>query len=561
MKSQALLSVYMRREIRRVGKAGLLSMLSSVLGALLPVFAARFYEMTFEYRSFRASIFDAIPAALTPSPLAVAGWFGLLVGIRLLLEHQARFQMVTLGEHWAAFLREQLFQKQLAIPQKIYDRKGHARYVGRWHGDLSDLRNLLTLGYIRAGSDALLLLLLGLLLAQIDWRLPTALAGGMLLVALPAALLQRRLRDLSHRQRKRQGRLARFVQLRLSAMATVKAFNRHTPETEGFQRRHKLSVMENLNYRQARLHYQMLGPAGVYMTLLIAMLLFSAAPHTERIPKGELLAGFLVLVTAVPVVRRLGASFSIRQAGKNALERVHKLLETEEESSETRPALRFRKGEVLLQRDGQSVRIPGGSLFWVTPGLWDNPLLAEELTLLHPPAPGRIFLDGQDISQVEPFSLRKRVAAVSPSHPLLGRTVEEAVVYSGRRDRSAEVQAWLDRLQQHLPPSLRLRPDDPIGEQARLLLPVQQKILMYIRAFLTGKPVMVIESPWDALDSATCAELAEVFDEMSGNHTLILTDWQAAPHMRAGSAKPQEPTAPAPPPAFAPVPPPGGFSQ
>jgi ABC-type multidrug transport system fused ATPase/permease subunit len=561
MKSQALLSVYMRREIRRVGTAGLLSMLSSVLGALLPVFAARFYEMTFEYRSFRAGIFDAIPAALTPSPLAVAAWFGALVCVRLLLEHQARSQMITLGEHWAAFLREQLFQKQLAIPQKIYDRKGHARYVGRWHGDLNDLRNLLTLGYIRAGSDALLLLLLGLLLAQIDWRLPASLAGGMLLIALPAALLQGRLQDVSHRQRKRQGRLARFVQVRLSAMATVKAFNRHTPETEAFQRRHQKAVTENLSYQQARLQYQMLGPAGVYLTLLVAMLLFSAAPVEGRIPKGDLLAGFLVLVTAVPVVRRLGASFSIRQAGKHALERVRKLLEAEEESRETLPALKFRKGEIRLQRAGQSLRIPGGSLFWVTPGLWDTPLLAEELTLLHPPAPGRIFLDGQDISQVEPFSLRKRVAAVSPSQPLLGRTVEEALVYSGRRDRSTEVQAWLDRLQQHLPLSLRLRPEDPIGEQARLLLPVQQKILMYIRAFLTGKPVMVIESPWESLDPGTCAELAEVFGEMSGKHTLILTDWQGSPQAQPESERLPEPTAPAPPPAFAPAPPLGGSSR
>jgi len=154
--------------------------------------------------------------------------------------------------------------------------------------------------------------------------------------------------------------------------------------------------------------------------------------------------------------------------------------------------------------------------------------LIKLLTGLYAPVSGQILLGKDNIKDISLTSLRRCLTVVSPDFPLVGKTVFEAVSYSMSKTKIPAVETMLEIIQKGLPPQQQLSAYDKIGEFGGHLSVNQQKILQYTRAFLTGKPILIIEEPFESLPKVVKENIVQLLNERVENSTIILLmSWES----------------------------------
>jgi ABC-type transport system involved in cytochrome bd biosynthesis fused ATPase/permease subunit len=116
------------------------------------------------------------------------------------------------------------------------------------------------------------------------------------------------------------------------------------------------------------------------------------------------------------------------------------------------------------------------------------------------PASGMATLGKVSLNEIAAFPLRKRISFLSPSLPLVGETVLEAISYS--RDKSARLAAeqMLALCQEDLPQAEHLQLDDRLKDHGQYLSETQRFRLQAARMLLTGKRMLVLDLPSDLVD-------------------------------------------------------------
>jgi len=148
--------------------------------------------------------------------------------------------------------------------------------------------------------------------------------------------------------------------------------------------------------------------------------------------------------------------------------------------------------------------------------------LVRLVNRLEDPTSGRILLSGQDVMEIEPLALRRRVALVTQKPFMFPGTVQANLELVSRfRDESpsTEQAEHITRVLEWCHIGARLRTEDArslsLGEQQRVSL---------ARALL-GKPeLLLLDEPTSALDRPTATSLADTLAEIgrSGGPTLLM---------------------------------------
>ena len=146
------------------------------------------------------------------------------------------------------------------------------------------------------------------------------------------------------------------------------------------------------------------------------------------------------------------------------------------------------------------------------------------LLKMYPPKKGNITYGKNTIDQLSEKSIRKNIAVISKDFPLYGKDVYEAIVYSRKKHKKHKSVALLKDLQQFEHPKDVLTLDDRIGDLGNILTGSQKKILMYCRALLTNKPILLIDEPFEELNPETEDYIKSLLNGMKGKKTIIILD-------------------------------------
>ncbi|RMD73909.1 MAG: ABC transporter ATP-binding protein [Bacteroidetes bacterium] len=511
-----------------------LGLVASLFTILIPVSIGKYFDLLFGYHSHRAQVLDFIlPASLWQSMRAFQVFFLIAVGLRFATSYGFRLGTALLGERFSKHLRELLFEHQLRIPLSIYQQSGTGKYLLRYSGDMKSAQDLFTKGMLRLGSD---LIVLTLALGFMWWynvQIFLIVAGGMLFSALLIRLLNKWLRRASVVRRDRRSGMLAFVSQRLQAIATIVAFNRFTPERARFQRRSEKLFAAGKEFQTVYQLIYTIVPGLLYLILALCLMMVHQLEMASTAQQGNLLAFVLVFLTILPVFRRLLRAGLVWEMGLISIDKLMRILQLARDDSHL-PDFHFRKGRIEVS--DLTVAFDGRPLiqnlhFTVEPGeMWHirgrsgsgKTTLIQVLMGLLPPSGGQVRIDGQDVSSVNGFSLRKHLTAVSTAFPLLGKTVFEAVSYNQKEKNRERAARLLERLQRHLPQGRRLELDTPIGELGSNLSSGEQKMLQYIRAMMTRKPIVLIEEPLKGLHPAVRTEVVKWLGRQKMDKTILL---------------------------------------
>ncbi len=488
----------------------LFGVIANVFTILIPISISKYYSILFETNSNRAFILDVFPGSWV-NALPNFLWFFLgLIFCWMFFTFLQRFKTGLLGEKFVRSIRESLFAHQMTIQMTSYDSTGFGKYLLRYSGDMTSIRNYLTVGIIRFIIDLLLVILAFIAMFWINWMLSFIVLGGIVIIYLTVIIINKTLYRVTLTNRNRKSGLLSFVSSRLPLVITIKGFNRQTVEVNNFNVRSRKIYKMGVRFQWV---YNLVGvivPGMLYLTLFaILITVYYYKLSAVNLHMEQLLGFILLFITVLPVFRRLIRVSSIWKVGEISFEKLQSVFNLKKDPNLLdAPNFRYKRGNIEFKNvtfaysddtgnvlDDFSLRIEGSNVNIVcqASGLPKSTMI-KLLVGIYSPIIGTIKIDGQKVNRVDPKSLKRRISILSEDFPLLGDTVFEASAYNTSEFNRSQLQVLLDDIQRDLPEETKISLDYKIGERGRKLTEHQRQIVFCLRCFMTNKPIVLIEN-------------------------------------------------------------------
>jgi ABC-type multidrug transport system fused ATPase/permease subunit len=458
--------------------------------------------------------------------------FAFIVVCNAGLRWRERVDAEKLGQDYVFELRQQLFAHMSRVSPRAMQRRSRGGTMLRFVGDLTALRQWISLGIARLAVAAVTTITTLFALALINDCLAGLIAALLVVAAGVMLLLGRALETAARQARRQRTRLSANISEKISALAVMQAFG------QGRRERRVFSKQGN-RLREAMLHRA--NRIGQLRAVTEALVGFASAGiillGAWQITRGEATAGSVIAAMVVigmlsPALRDLGRVHEYWRGARVSREKILRFLTAQGRVWQKRNAAKLaldngdiefrnvRVGDSIVDfsrraRGGQRIAIVGPN------GAGKSTLLAL-VPRLFDPDEGSILIDKQDISRVSLQSLRSKIGMVGPDFPLLRGSVERNLKYRlprASRSQLGEVNRLcaIDELVSSLPQGLRTRVTDgglnlSAGQRARISL---------ARALLGTPPILLLDEADANLDQASSALIERVLRDYDGTILMV----------------------------------------
>jgi len=514
----------------------------NIIMLLIPVSLGRFYEFNFGFSSQRLKLLESMPFINTESFNEFLVFFIGLVLIRFIFEFINRYVISIIGERFAKNLREQLFEHQLHINTQIYDQKGIGKYLLRYSGDLKSIQNYMTNGLFRFSQDLILILILVVTISYINFNFGFIVAISIGISIFLLFFINNILYRISVSRRNQRSAMLTFVNTRLRAILTIKAFNKYTPEKNKYNKRSQNLYTVGKKYQLTVSSIQSIIPAITYLMLAFLMwyVYFLKTNEGTVFNQSALLILILLIISFLPILRRSLRVSIVWKLGNISFEKLLNIFYLEAENRISYKKINLSEKEINLKNVTFKYPNSKGKVFEKL----NFTLIPNKLTLIkgssgtgkntfiklllkiYIPTNGKLSFGNHNSDQLSEKTIRKNITVISNEFSLYGRTVYEAISYSRSKEKEIRVSKILKDLQQFEIESNKLELRDAIGDLGNKLTNGQKKLLMYCRALLTNKPILIINKPFEGLSSETIVHLQTVLNKLKETKTVVVLDNQ-----------------------------------
>lgn len=170
---------------------------------------------------------------------------------------------------------------------------------------------------------------------------------------------------------------------------------------------------------------------------------------------------------------------------------------------------------------------PGERIGLVGPSGAGKSTLVNLILRFHAPEEGQISIDGQDLADVAPESLRRAIGMVSQQAALLNRSVRDNIALGQPGASQDEIEQAAKQAHAHqfileLQDSKgRSGYDAKVGERGVKLSGGQRQRVALARVILKDAPIMILDEATSALDSTVEAEIQTALRDVMTGKTVI----------------------------------------
>ncbi|WP_456378751.1 ABC transporter transmembrane domain-containing protein [Lutibacter sp.] len=512
----------------------------NIIMLLIPVSLGRFYEFNFGFSSKRFKVLESIPLVNSESFNDFLFCFIGLVLIRFIFEFVNRYVISIIGERFAKDLREQLFEHQLHINTHIYDQKGIGKYLLRYSGDLKSIQNYVTKGLFRFLQDFILIVILIITIAYINSKFALIVTVFIGIAILLLFFINNVLYTISVSRRNQRSAMLTFVNTRLRAIISIKAFNKYTPEKKRYNKRSQKLYTIGKKYQQVISFIQSIIPAITYLMLAFLMwyIYTLKIAQTTIFNASELLILILLIISFLPVLRRTLRVSIIWKLGNISFEKLLNIFSLEAENKLLFEKINLSEEKIYFKNIAfaysssnsfvfkeVNITIPPKKTTLILGASGSGKSTFINLLLkIYNPIEGFITFGEYNYNDLAEKTIRKNISVISNEFSLYGRTVYEAIVYSRLKETEIKASKILKELQLYEAQKNRLQLHDYIGDLGNKLTSGQKKILMYCRALLTNKPILIIDRPFEGLNTGTITHLQTIISSLKLKKTIIILD-------------------------------------
>ena len=512
----------------------------NIITLLIPISLGRFYEFNFGFSSHRLKLLKTVPFISTEKFSEFLLFFIGLVLIRFIFEYINRYVISIIGERFAKNLREKLFEHQLQINTSIYDQKGIGKYLLRYSGDLKSIQNYVTKGLFRFLQDLILIVILISAITYINLNFGFIVALFISIAVLLLFFINNILYSISVSRRNQRSAMLTFVNTRLRAILSIKAFNKYTPEKKRYNKRSDKLYHVGEKYQQVISLIQTIVPTITYLMLGLLMWYIYYLKTTDLavFNSSEFLILILIIISFLPILRRTLRVSIIWKLGNISFQKLLNIFNLGAENKLTYKKSDLSSNKLFLKNvtfkysssrnfvfEGLNITILPKKTTLITGGSGTGKNTFINLLLkIYNPTEGIIKFGKYNYNNLSEKTIRKNISVISDEYPLYGRTVYEAIAYSRSKETEIKASKILKKLQHFENKKDKLELRDSIGDLGSKLTSGQKKILMYCRALLTNKPILIIDRPFEGLNIETKIHLQSILDSLRFKKTLLVLD-------------------------------------
>ncbi|MCW3798733.1 ABC transporter transmembrane domain-containing protein [Sphingomonas sp. BN140010] len=513
-----------------------------IVGALLALAVSSAATLAIPY-GFK-QVIDRGFAGGSVSGVAVTQAFQLLLVTVLVLALATgfRFYFVSwLGERTVADLRRRVQQNLLTLPPRFFEENRPSEIASRLTADTAILEQVVG----SSVSVALRNVVTGIGGIVYLFALSPKLAG-MLLVAIPLLfgpilLFGRKVRALSRASQDRIADVGSNVSEVLGAMRIVQAFGQERREEDRFA----ATVERAFATAKTRMRLRAI------MTVVLIALFFGAIVlviwegardvAAGRMTGGEIAAFVFTGVLVGGAFAALSEVYGDLLRGSGAAGRISELLSAQAEiRAPERPTALPQPAVGSLAFDDVEFRYPTrpddkalhGVTLHVSPGetvAVVGPSGAGKSTLFqlalrfYDPQGGRVLVDGVDVRDADPSSVRARIALVPQETVIFAASARDNLRYGRWEATDAEIEAAAkaanaDDFLGALPDGY----DTFLGEGGARLSGGQRQRIAIARALLRDAPLLLLDEATSALDAESEAAVQQALERLMKTRTTVV---------------------------------------
>jgi subfamily B ATP-binding cassette protein MsbA len=470
--------------------------------------------------------------------MVLAGMIFVIALLRMAGNFAGVYSMEWVGRKVIADLRQELFNRYVALPATFYDNFSAGQLISKLAYNSEQVANAATTAVVSAFRDVLLVIfLLGVMLVT-NVKLTLVMLLLVPFIGLLVTGISKRFRKISRRIQDMMGNVSHVTEEAVVGQQVVKVFQGQETEKARF---------DEANDKTRRLHMRLIATqlasssmvqvaAGLAMVLL--MIISTRPAMLETISAGTFTAIFTAMIASIPPLKRLTKVQSQMQKGIAAADSIFQVLDTDAErdsgsyrADRVDGKIEFRNVSFRYAEGGRpilddiNIKVDAGSVTALVGHSGSGKTtLAGLLPRFYPDYEGSILLDGHELADYELDNLRSHIALVSQNVVLFNDTVAGNIAYGALAGASREAieQAALDahamEFIEQLPDGL----DTLVGENGTLLSGGQRQRLAIARALLKDAPILILDEATSALDSESERVIQTALAEVMKNRTTLV---------------------------------------
>ena len=444
---------------------------------------------------------------------------------------------VSLGVEYD--LRNRMYQHLHSLELGFFDSQQTGQLMSRATVDLQAVRFFLGYGLIFILQSAVTIVIAGAVMFWVDAGLAAVSLAPMPFVIWVAFRYGRRNRPASQEVQQRIAELTAEAEENIGGVRVVKAFAQEARQLHRF--RHTVGRVFDQSMVSTRLRAFYSPFIGFLPQLGLAAVIFVGGKQVidGQLSEGDFVAfyGYVLMLTSP--MRMLGIALGMAQRAVASGQRVFELLDREPRlvSAPDAPALPPGGGRVELRdvafgyEDGGLVLSDidltveaGRTVALVGPTGSGKTTLVMLIPRLYDVTHGAVLVDGADVRDVDPASLRREVAVVSDDAFLFSASLRDNIAYARPEAGDDEVlaaaeRAGLEGLIDDLPEGL----DTLVGERGLTLSGGQRQRVAIARALLAEPRILILDDATSSVDATTESRIKSALAEvMEGRTTFII---------------------------------------
>lgn len=443
----------------------------------------------------------------------------------------------TVSRHFTCRIRIDMSAKISKIPIKKVDTTPNGEIISRMTNDVSimggsvhDIFNIIINGVLKLIVITVLIFIANPIMAAV------------ILVFVPASIflsakLAARSEKFFAESREAAGKIYSATEEDLTGFDTVKVYNLEKHKQNGYER---LSEDYRKKSERGYLTSGIVQPivAVVNNLAYIAICVVgSILVINGTLRVGDLMAFILYTQLFSGPLESISGGMSMMQSTIASARRVYEFLDSEEmEEPEADEVKRECIGKVTfdhvafsyeedkpLIKDLNLEVLPGQKIAIVGPTGGGKTTIVNLLMRFYDPTSGRILVDGRCIQEMNRSNVREMFSMVLQDTVLFSGTVYDNIAYGNpsatseevmEAARRAHIDFWIDGLPEGF--------NTVINEESTNISGGQKQLLTIARAYLSNRPILILDEATSNVDTRTELIIQETMDELMKGRTAFV---------------------------------------
>lgn len=417
-------------------------------------------------------------------------------------------------------------------------KKHSGKYLSHFTGDTGVLFGVLTGAVVTLFKESLTLLaLLGLMFYH-DWQLSLLAIIMIPIAAISSKNLGKKMGKKVNISLEASDKFMKFLSEMIKGSWLIKIYQKEEEELK------RISMIIDEKFKAIRKVEQTRLGAGPIMEVIsavaIAIVVFFAGYRSMQgaITLGEFVSFLAALMLAYQPVRALAGINIGMQEGISAAKRIYELIDQKNEiyHDKNAPSLKLINASIEFKNisftypDGTqalknlSAKIEGGTKVGLVgvSGSGKTTFLNLIPRFFHLKN-GSIFIDNQNINDINLNSLRKEISLVSQDVILFDDTIKANILYGNALASNEEIiKACKFAAAQDFVEKLPNKYETIIGENGVKLSGGQKQRLSIARAILKNSSIILLDEATSSLDSESESVIQKAIENLTKNKTTII---------------------------------------